>query len=90
MDSMQVIKRDGSKQPVSLDKITERIRSLCNMEPKLTSVDPILVSQKICSNLYHEVSTVEIDTMAALTSASLISNHYEFNSLAGRITISNL
>ena len=90
MDSMQVIKRNGSKQAVSLDKITDRIRSLCQMEPKLKSIDPILVSQKICNNLYNEVTTTEIDTMAALTSASLISKHYEFNQLAGRITISNL
>ena len=90
MDSMQVIKRDGTKQPVSLDKITERVKSLCEMEPKLKSIDPIIVSQKICSNLYNLVSTAEIDTMAALTSASLISKHFEFNHLAGRITISNL
>mgnify|MGYP003780360845 CR=1 FL=1 len=41
---MQVTKRDGRLQPVSLDKITERIRSLCVMEPPLTSVDPIIIS----------------------------------------------
>lgn len=90
MNTMKVSKRDGSLQPVSLDKITERIRQLCNIEPKLSSVDPIVVSQKICSNLYNGVETSEIDTMASLTAAALASKHYEFTDLAGRISISNL
>lgn len=36
------------------------------------------------------MTTVEIDTMASLTAASLGSKHYEFTDLAGRIAISNL
>lgn len=87
---MKVVKRDGRKQSVSLDKITERIRSLCMIEPKLISVDPVVVSQKICSNLYDGVSTAEIDTMASHTAAALITQHYEYGDLAGRIAVSNL
>ena len=90
MSTMQVTKRDGRLQPVSLDKITDRIRSLCVMEPSLTSVDPIVISQKICSNVYNKVTTAEIDTMASLTAASLSTIHYEYSDLAGRISISNL
>ena len=87
---MKVIKRNGSSQSVSLDKISERISLLCNIPPTLTTIDPIVVSQKICNNLYNGVSTVEIDTMASLTAASLGSKHFEYSDLAGRIAISNL
>lgn len=90
MNTMKVIKRNGSSQSVSLDKISERISLLCNIPPTLTTIDPIVVSQKICNNLYNGVSTVEIDTMASLTAASLGSKHFEYSDLAGRIAISNL
>ena len=90
MENMQVIKRNGTSQPVSLDKITDRIKSLCQMEPKLTSIDPIVVSQKICSNIYNRIPTTEIDTMASLTAAALSTKHFEYADLAGRIAISNL
>lgn len=90
MNDMKVKKRDGTLQNVSLDKITKRIRSMCLIQPKLTEIDPITVSQKICNNLYHGVETSEIDTMASLTAASLGSQHYEYQDLAGRLTISNL
>jgi hypothetical protein len=49
---MFVMKRDGKQQPVSFDKITQRIASLCEgsvigCEPLSTNVNPILVAQKV-------------------------------------------
>jgi hypothetical protein len=63
---------------------------MCRIQPELTQIDPVTVSQKICNNLYHGVETSEIDTMASLTAAALGSQHYEYQDLAGRLTISNL
>ena len=43
MQVMQVIKRDGTYEPVSFDKITKRISDLCY---GLTHVDPLLVAKE--------------------------------------------
>ena len=48
---MFVIKRDGSKAPVSFDKITKRITKLSyNLDKQF--VDPALVAQKVVSGVY--------------------------------------
>ena len=51
---MQVKKRQGNLEPVSFDKILNRIKKLCegtNTE-KLLTIDPTIVSQKIVQELY--------------------------------------
>ena len=50
---MQVKKRDGSLHEVSFDKVTNRLKNLCTMKPKLTHIDPIEIAQKICSQIYN-------------------------------------
>ena len=60
MNSMKAIfvnKRDGSKQEVSFDKVLRRIKSLSiNLD-----VNPHLIAQKICNQIYDGVSTTELD-----------------------------
>ena len=86
---MYVKKRDGRLEPVQFDKITERIKRLCY---GLNSdyVDPILISQKVCMGVYKNVTTSELDELAAETAAHLTSLHPDFGLLAARISISNL
>lgn len=61
---MHVIKRDGERQPVHFDKITERIQRLCTGLP---GVDAALVAQKIINGMFDGVTTTQLDILAAET-----------------------
>ncbi len=86
---MQVIKRSGAREDVSFDKITARIKKLCYGLDE-SFVDHIDVSKKVIQGLYDGVTTVELDNLAAETSASMSTVHPDYAQLAARIAISNL
>jgi len=87
MDSMFVIKRDGTKVPVSFDEVLRRIRSLSE---GLEHVNPDLVAQKVCSQLENNMETRKLDEFAAETCATMQSRyHPNYGLLAARIVISN-
>ncbi|WP_269221656.1 ribonucleoside-diphosphate reductase subunit alpha [Flavobacterium sp. IMCC34518] len=85
---MYVVKRDGHKEPVMFDKITERIKKLCYGLNDL--VDPVKVAMRVIEGLYDGVSTSELDNLAAETAASMTIAHPDYAQLAARIAISNL
>lgn len=85
---MEVIKRDGSFEMVYFDKITDRIKSLCF--GLLDTIDPILISQKICSQIHDKIKTCDIDELASQTAISMITTHPDYGTLASRIVVSNL
>uniref|UniRef100_A0A4W4EK96 Ribonucleoside-diphosphate reductase n=1 Tax=Electrophorus electricus TaxID=8005 RepID=A0A4W4EK96_ELEEL len=71
------------------DKITSRIQKLCyglNAE----FVDPTQITMKVIQGLYSGVTTVELDTLAAETAATLTTKHPDYAILAARIAVSNL
>jgi ribonucleoside-diphosphate reductase alpha chain len=85
---MFVIKRDGRKESVKFDKITARIEKLgYGLNPL---VDPINVAKKVVEGIYDNVTTTELDNLAAETAASLTTIHPDYALLASRIAISNL
>src|SRR6187549_1908715 len=85
---MYVVKRDGHKEPVMFDKITDRIKKLCYGLNEL--VDPVKVAMRVIEGLYDGVSTSELDNLAAETAASMTVTHPDYAQLAARIAISNL
>jgi ribonucleoside-diphosphate reductase alpha chain len=85
---MYVVKRDGRKEPVSFDKITDRIRILCYELNE--RVDPVKVAMRVIEGLYDGVTTSELDNLAAETAASMTVTHPDFAQLAARIAVSNL
>jgi ribonucleoside-diphosphate reductase alpha subunit len=86
---MKVIKRSGRPEDVSFDKITARIKKMCyGLDENF--VDHINVSKKVIQGLYDGVTTVELDNLAAETSASMSTVHPDYAQLAARIAISNL
>jgi ribonucleoside-diphosphate reductase alpha chain len=87
MESLSVIKRDGSIVPVSFDEITSRIRKLSE---GLQHVNPDLVAQKVCSQLEDKMSTTKLDEFAAEVAATMQSRyHPNYGYLASRILVSN-
>ena len=87
--NMYVIKRSGNKEPVSFDKITERLNKLCVASPSL-NIDPVRISQKVVSGVYPGVTTRELDVLAAETAAYSATEHPDYSKLAARIEVSNL
>jgi ribonucleoside-diphosphate reductase alpha chain len=85
--SFCVIKRNGLKEEVSFDKVIRRLKKLCNGLSE--DVNPIIVAQKVCSQIYNNVSTGELDELAAQICISLETTHLDYGILASRIIISN-
>ena len=78
---MMVTKRDGTIEPVSLDKITNRVSVLSTG----LSIDPITVAQKAIPGLFNKITSTEIDNYLAETAASLTVEHPDYSYLAARI-----
>jgi len=85
---MEVIKRNGTSEPILFDKISNRIRKLTQMEPKLQLDVPRLAIQ-IIAQLHDRIHTAKIDELTAEECAAQ-SLHPDYGVLAGRIVISNL
>jgi ribonucleoside-diphosphate reductase alpha chain len=86
---MEVIKRDGSTEPVKLDKITARIKKQ-TWDLNVDYVDYMEVVKKTISGLHDGISTTELDNLAAETSAGMASTHPDYSMLASRIAMSRL
>uniref|UniRef100_A0A8C9F757 Ribonucleoside-diphosphate reductase n=1 Tax=Pavo cristatus TaxID=9049 RepID=A0A8C9F757_PAVCR len=71
------------------DKITSRIQKLC-YGLNADFVDPAQITMKVIQGLYSGVTTVELDTLAAETAATLTTKHPDYAILAARIAVSNL
>ena len=85
---MNVIKRDGHKEPVMFDKITARIKKLCYGLNEL--VDPVKVAMRVIEGLYDGVTTSELDNLAAEVAATMTVSHPDYAILAARVSVSNL
>lgn len=86
---MEVIKRDGRKEPVKFDKITARIEKL-SYSLNRDYVDPVEIAKKVITGIYDGVTTAELDNLAAEICATLATVHPDYAILAARIAISNL
>ena len=89
---MRVKKRNGTEELMQFDKITERIRRLCEvMQPRLDPcVDPAEVSQKVVSQLNDGITTVKLDAMSARVASEMNLTHPDYGTLAVRIAVSSL
>jgi ribonucleotide reductase alpha subunit len=86
-DEMYVTKRDGNQDIVSFDKILTRIKRL-GQEANI-KINYTTLVMKVIDQLYSGISTRKIDELSAEQCASMSSIHPDYNTLAGRITISN-
>ena len=80
--SMRVRKRNGSLEPVTVDKI---IRAVECSSVGLKSVDPMRVAIKTIGGLYDGSTTKKLDSLSIQTAASLIAEEPEYSRLAARL-----
>ena len=83
-----VVKRDGSEEEVSFDKILQRIKKL-GTEKKL-SINYVPLAIKVIEQMYNGISTSKLDELTAEQCASMSALHYDYSILASSILISNL
>ncbi len=86
-EEMYVTKRSGTQEIVSFDKILSRIKKL-GQEANIKLNYTTLV-MKVIDQLYSGISTTKIDELSAEQCASMSSIHPDYNTLAGRIIVSN-
>jgi len=86
-DEMYVQKRNGSREIVSFDKILARVKTLGQEVGIQINYTTLVI--KVIDQLYDGISTDKIDELLAEQCASLASTHTDYNTLAGRITVSS-
>ena len=90
-NNMKVQKRNNVYEEVSFDKILNRVKLLCMGEEfkyKL-NIDPTIIAQKVCSQIYDNVQTSELDKLSSEISIALYTTHPDYAILSSRICISN-
>lgn len=83
---MFVVKKDGSKQSLSLNKIQKRIKE----QAKGLKVNSDEISVQTVKGLYDGVTTKELDTLSAKIAAGSSTIHPDYNILASNLTVSRL
>jgi len=89
MSSIKVIKRNGKKEPVMLDKILDRItQQTYGLDTKW--IIPFEIAQKVIEGITPDIKTSILDQLAMETAASLTTKHPDYSVLAARLAITNL
>ena len=86
---IKVIKRNGKKEPVMLDKILDRItQQTYGLDQKW--IVPFEVAQKVIEGIMPDIKTSVLDQLATETAASLATKHPDYSVLAARLAITAL
>lgn len=80
--AMKVRKRNGSLEPVDVNKIVRAVARCC---AGLAAVDPLRVATKTISGLYDGATTAELDRLSIHTAAALIAEEPQYSKLAARL-----
>lgn len=86
---MFVIKRDGTREEIKFDKVTDRVKKLC-FGLNMNFVQPVKVAQKVNIGMVDNITTQELDHLASESASHFGTMHPDYNLLAGRIMVSNL
>lgn len=84
---MHVRKRNGSLEPVDVNKI---VRAVQRCAYGLQHVDTIRVASKTIGGLYDGATTSELDAISIDTAASLIAEEPQYSKLAARLLLSTI
>ena len=92
---MFVTKRNGTQQEMQFDKISYRLRSLCDKDVSrgleaLEYVEPASITMTIASQISMGMKTSDIDVLSAELCADRCNDHPEYGVLAARVLVSNM
>jgi ribonucleotide reductase alpha subunit len=89
---MKVVTRSGLTEDVRFDLITDKIKKLSEYNDiwgKRLEIDPVFISQNICTLIYNGITTTELDEFSANFAATMFKNDPDYLTLASRISINN-
>ena len=86
---MNVIKKNGLKEPVSFDKILKRVETMCSIL-NLNRINPFEVTKETISGLYDGITTEDIDHYAATHCSEKIRDDCQYDKLAASLCVSRL
>ncbi len=89
MRGLEVVKRNGTREKVSFDKIIRRIEGICDYY-SLKRIDPIEVAKDTVQGIFNGITTEELDFFASVKCADKILDDPEYNTLAAGLCISDL
>ena len=82
--TMHVCKRNGSMEPVDVNKIVRAVQRSCY---GLSHVDAMRIASKTIGGLYDGATTGELDAISIDTAASLIAEEPQYSKLAARLLL---
>ena len=85
---MHVLKRNGSHEQLSFDKISKRLKALC-AEAKIKINTSALV-MKVVDQIFDNIETTKIDELTAEQCASQNTTNPDYGTLAAYVSVSNL
>ena len=86
-ETMYVIKRDGTRQEISFDKILLRIKNIGDKAG--IHLNWTQLAMKVIDRLYNDIETKKIDEFTAEHCASMTSTHLDYGVLASHIILTN-
>ena len=88
-EELWVIKRDGTAEVLSFDKILNRVKDLGTTTAPSLNVNYSQLVMKVVDQLYENMPTYVIDELTAEQCASQTTKHLDYGILAARIIVSN-
>jgi hypothetical protein len=88
-DDYHIIKRDGRREKMCFDKITERVEKLTD-GLDLEFIKPAEIVAKAIIGVVNDMKTSDIDTYMAEETAHMATRHPDFSRLSGRLAVTNL
>ncbi|XP_075591138.1 ribonucleoside-diphosphate reductase large subunit-like [Dermatophagoides farinae] len=85
---MYIINRKGKQEPVIVERILNRIKSLSYGLSDL--IDASRITNAVYAGMFSGISSTELDELSAQECASMIGIHPDYSILAARIAASNL
>ena len=85
-----VIKRNGRKEDIDINKIRTRITEMVVKTPILENIDIENLVNHVSDTIVCGITTKELDQKTMEDACTLSTRHYEYSYLAGRLAISNL
>jgi ribonucleoside-diphosphate reductase alpha chain len=84
-ETMEVVKRDGNREPVAFEKVQKRITSHSDG----LAINSTYIAQQVLIRIVDGIKTSELDEITAKFAESLSTTHPDYGVLAARIAISN-
>lgn len=90
--SASVIKKDGTREPISFKKIHEKLEYIASIKPVLPNVYAVGIEQMantVSTQAHDGITTAELDDLCIAVARDWAAEHPDWLKFAGRIAVNN-